>query len=312
MDIVAGTDATELSAALASRRRRRRDSLAALLFLLPNLTGFLLFTCVPLVASLVLSLFDWPLVSTPTFIGLQNYRHMLSTDPAFYQVLKNTLLFVLGYVPANIVLSLGIAMWLSTLVRARNLARILFFVPVMTPMVGVSLVWVLMYQPRIGVIAWAWQSVFHNPGPDWIGSTTWVIPAIIVVVLWQNVGYNMLVFSAGLQAIPGQYYDAAAIDGAGSWSRFWHVTIPLLSPSIFFGAVLTIITSLQVFDQPFIVSGGGPGIASTSMVLYLYENAFSYFRMGYASAIAWALFLIIMTFTGVQFALQRKWVFYES
>jgi len=312
MDIQAGIDAAALSATLSSRRRRRRESLTAVLFLLPNLTGFLLFTCIPLVASLVLSLFDWPLVTSPTFIGADNYRHMLTSDPAFYQVLTNTLLFVAGYVPANIVLSLGIAVWLTTLVHVRNLARILFFVPVMTPMVGVALVWVLLYQPRTGVISWVWQSIFHNPGPDWIGSTTWAIPAIIIVTLWQNVGYNLLVFSAGLQAIPQQYYDAASIDGANRWGRFLHVTLPMLSPSIFFGTVLTVITSLQVFDQPFIVTGVGPGIASTTMVLYLYQNAFSYFHMGYASAIAWALFLIIMTFTGVQFLLQRKWVFYES
>jgi multiple sugar transport system permease protein len=122
----------------------------------------------------------------------------------------------------------------------------------------------------------------------------------------------MLVFSAGLQAIPQQYYEAASIDGANRWTRFWHITLPMLSPSIFFGTVLTIITSLQVFDQPFIVTGGGPGISSTTMVLYLYQNAFSYFHMGYASAIAWALFVLIMIFTALQFFLQRKWVYYES
>ncbi|HVA89383.1 MAG TPA: sugar ABC transporter permease [Chloroflexota bacterium] len=312
MSVYAVGDGAARAPTLAVRRRKRRDAVTAVLFLLPNLTGFLLFTCIPLIASLGLSFFDWPLVSSPTFIGLHNYQHMLTADPAFFQVLGNTLLFVAGYVPANVIISLGIALWLSTLVRGRNLARILFFVPVMTPMVGVALVWVLLYQPRTGVIDWAWQSVLHTQGPDWIGSAQWAIPAIIIVTLWQNVGYNMLVFSAGLQAIPAQYYEAAAIDGATRWARFRHVTLPMLSPSIFFGTVLTIITSLQVFDQPFIVTGGGPGISSTTMVLYLYQNAFSYYHMGYASAIAWVLFLIIMIFTAIQFVLQRKWVFYES
>jgi multiple sugar transport system permease protein len=312
MDTQAGLDLVVRAPTRAGWRRRRREMLTALMFLLPNLAGFLLFTCIPLVASLVLSLFDWPLVSSPTFIGLRNYVHMFTGDAAFYQVLANTLTFVFGYVPLNIVISLGIAVWLSTLVRARNLARILFFVPVMTPMVGVALVWVLMYQPQNGVIDWAWRALTHTTGPDWTGSARWAIPAIIIVTLWQNVGYNMLVFSAGLQAIPQQYYEAASIDGANRWTRFWHITLPMLSPSIFFGTVLTIITSLQVFDQPFIVTGGGPGISSTTMVLYLYQNAFSYFHMGYASAIAWALFVLIMIFTALQFFLQRKWVYYES
>jgi len=312
MDTQAGLDLAARAPARAAQRRRRRETLTALTFLLPNLVGFLLFTCVPLIASLVLSLFDWPLVSSPTFIGLRNYVHMFTSDVAFYQVLANTLTFVFGYVPLNIVLSLGIAVWLSTLVRLRNLTRILFFVPVMTPMVGVALVWVLMYQPQNGVIDWAWRAITHTTGPDWTGSARWAILSIIIVTLWQNVGYNMLVFSAGLQAIPQQYYEAASIDGANRWTRFWHITLPLLSPSIFFGTVLTIITSLQVFDQPFIVTGGGPGIASTTMVLYLYQNAFSYFHMGYASTIAWTLFVIIMVFTALQFFLQKKWVYYES
>jgi multiple sugar transport system permease protein len=305
-------DAAVGAPTLARRTRKRRESVSAVLFLLPNLTGFLLFTCIPLVASLALSFTDWSLVTSPHFVGLHNYQHMLMVDPAFWQVLTNTLLIVAGYVPLNIVVSVALAVWLSTLVRMRNLARILFFVPVLTPAVGVALVWVLLYQPRSGIIDWAWQSVFHSQGPDWIGSEHWAIPAIIVVTMWQNVGYNLLIFSAGLQAIPEQYYEAAALDGASKWRRFLHVTLPMLSPSIFFGTVLTMITTLQLFDQPFIITGGGPGIASTTMVLYLYQNAFSYFHMGYASAIAWALFLIIMTVTGIQFLLQRKWVFYES
>lgn len=296
----------------ARRQRHRREVAVALSFLLPNLVGFLLFTCLPLLASLVLSLFDWPLVSAPHFIGGQNYLHLLTADPAFFSILGTTFLFVVGYVPANIVLSLAIAVWLSTLVRGRNLARILFFIPVMTPTVGVALVWVLLYQPGNGVIDWVWRALTHHPGPDWLGSSQWAIPAIIIVALWQNVGYNMLVFSAGLQAIPHMYYEAAAIDGANRWKRFWRITLPMLSPSIFFGTVLTVITSLQVFDQPFIITGGGPGIASTTMVLYLYQNAFSYFHMGYASALAWVLFGIIMIITALQFVLQRKWVYYES
>jgi multiple sugar transport system permease protein len=312
MQSAVGRDAAVGAVTHAGRTRKRRESVSALLFLLPNLTGFLIFTLFPLIASLGLSFTDWSLVTSPNFVGLRNYQHLFTNDPAFWQVFKNTLLLVVGYVPLNIVVSVALAVWLASLVRMRNLARILFFVPVLTPGVGVALVWVLLYQPRSGVIDWAWQSLFHTQGPDWIGSTTWAIPAIIIVTMWQNVGYNLLVFSAGLQAIPEQYYEAASLDGAGKWRRFFHVTLPMLSPSIFFGTVLTVITSLQLFDQPFIITGGGPGISSTTLVLYLYQNGFLYYHMGYASAIAWALFAVIMLVTAVQFLLQRKWVFYES
>ena len=171
MQSAVGRDAAVGTATRARRTRKRRESVSALLFLLPNLTGFLIFTCIPLVASLGLSFTDWSLVTSPSFVGLHNYQHMLTADPAFWQVFKNTLLIVAGYVPLNIVVSVALAVWLSTLVRMRNLARILFFVPVLTPGVGVALVWVLLYQPRSGVIDWAWHSVFHTQGPDWIGST---------------------------------------------------------------------------------------------------------------------------------------------
>lgn len=292
--------------------RQHQETRAAAAFLLPNIAGFLLFTLIPLVASLAISFFNWPLTSSPTFVGWHNYVRLFTNDSTFYQILTNTLLYVAGYVPLNIVLSLGIAVWLSTLARGRNFFRILFFIPVMAPMVGVALVWSLLYVPQTGVIDWALSSVFHLPGPDWAGSTTWALPAIIFMSVWQGFGYNMLVFSAGLQGIPEQYYEAAAIDGAGGWARFWQITIPLLSPSLFFGTVLTIISSLQVFDQAFVLTSGGPGVASTSLVLDLYQNGFQYFKMGYASAIAWALFILIMLVTALQFALQRKWVYYEA
>lgn len=302
----------ELAARTRHGRRRRQETLAAVAFLLPNIAGFLLFTLVPLVASLVISFFRWPLTSSPTYVGWHNYVRLFTNDSTFYQILTNTVLYVAGYVPLNIILSLGIAVWLSTLTRGRSFFRILFFIPVMAPMVGVALVWSLLYAPQNGVIDWTLSTVFRLPGPDWAGSTAWALPAIIFMSVWQGFGYNMLVFSAGLQGISEQYYEAAAIDGAGGWSRFWRITLPLLSPSLFFGTVLTIISSLQVFDQAFVLTSGGPGVASTTLVLDLYQNGFQYFKMGYASAIAWALFILIMLVTALQFFLQRKWVYYEA
>jgi len=305
--------ATAATGKVQKRRRARSDALAAYAFLLPNMVGFLIFTLGPLVASFVVSFFNWQLsVSStpPAFIGFGNYVKIFTQDPVFYTVVGNTLFYVTLYVSLNIVVSLSLALWLSTLTRWRNLFRILFFIPVMTPLVGVALVWALMYDQH-GVINWA-LSLVHIPPPGWIGSTQWAMPAILLLSVWQGFGYNMLVFSAGLQGIPQQYYEAAAIDGANTWRRFWHITLPQMSPSLFFGIVLTIISALQVFDQAYVLTSGGPGNATTTLVLYLFQNGFQYFHMGYASAIAWVLFAMIMAVTAVQFLAQKRWVYYEA
>lgn len=298
-----------LNARAPIRRRKLRDIGGAYLFLAPNMLGFLVFILFPLVAAVVISLFDWSLLAPPTFIGLGNYAQLLSKDPVFHQILLNTLYFVFGYVPLNIVMSLGLAIWLSGRIRAKSLFRVIFFFPVMTPGVAVSLVWLLMYD-RSGVINW-FLSLIHIQGPNWVGSTTWAMPAVILMSLWYGVGYNMLVFGAGIQAIPANFYEAASIDGATRFNQFWNVTIPLLSPSIFFALVMTLITSFQVFDQVFILTGGGPGASTTTLVLYTYQNGFSYFRMGYAASVSTVLFLLIMVVTIGQFILQRRWVHYE-
>jgi multiple sugar transport system permease protein len=291
------------------RRRKLRDIAGAYLFLAPNMLGFLVFVLFPLVAAFVISLFDWSLLTSPTFLGLGNYARLLTQDPVFHRILFNTLYFVFGYVPLNIVISLGLAVWLSGRIRAKSLFRIIFFFPVMTPGVAVSLVWLLMYDPS-GVINW-FLSLVGIHGPNWVGSATWAMPAVILMSLWYGVGYNMLVFSAGLQAIPGNFYEAASIDGATRLHQFWNITIPLLSPSIFFGLVMTLITSFQVFDQVFILTGGGPGASTTTLVLYTFQNGFSYFRMGYAASVSTVLFLLIMAVTIGQFILQKRWVHYE-
>ncbi|HEU5432849.1 MAG TPA: sugar ABC transporter permease [Thermomicrobiales bacterium] len=292
-------------------RRGGGETAAAYGFLAPNGIGFLAFTLIPIVASFVLSLFDWPLLSSPSYVGLQNYRDLATKDPVFGQVLLNTVSFVVGYVPFNLLLSLGIAVWLSSKIRARNLFRIVFFLPVVTPMVANAMIWTLLYAPNTGVIDWFIATIFHVPGPNWLGSQNLAMPAMVAMSLWQGFGYNMLIFSAGLQVIPRDLYEAAALDGASAWRRFLNITLPLLTPFIFFGLVLTLITSFQVFTQPYILTGGGPGVSTTTLVLYLYNNGFQYFRMGYASALAWILFLIIMAITIVQFVAQRRWVHYE-
>ena len=296
-------------ASAMARRRKWRDIGGAYLFLTPNMLGFLVFILFPLVASFVISFFDWSLLTPPTFIGPGNYIRLLAQDPVFHRILFNTLYFVFGYVPLNIVVSLGLAVWLSGRIRGKSVFRVIFFFPVMTPAIAVSLVWLLMYG-QSGVINW-FLSLVHIQGPNWVGSAFWAMPAVILMSLWYGFGYNLLVFSAGLQAIPSYFYESAAIDGATGWRQFWNITIPLLSPSIFFALVMTLITSFQVFDQVFILTSGGPGVSTTTLVLYMYQNGFAYFHMGYAATISTILFLLIMAVTISQFFFQRRWVHYE-
>ncbi len=292
------------------RRSQWRNTGIAYLFLAPNIIGFLFFTLLSLLAAFGLSFFRWSLLTTPEFNGFGNYVQLLTIDPVFHQVLINTLYFVFGYVPLNIIVSLGMAVWISGPIRFKNVFRIIMFLPVLTPAVGVALVWLLMYDQG-GIINQTLLLFFHIKGPNWLASDQWAMPAVILMSLWYNFGYNMLVFSAGLQNIPQHFYEAAAIDGATRWTRFWHITIPLLSPSLFFGVVLTLISSFQVFDQVYILTGGGPGIDTTTLVLYAYQNGFTYYKMGYAATVSTVLFLLILVVTLLQFVLQRKWVHYE-
>lgn len=294
----------------APRRGRRGDTAAAYAFLAPNGIGFLIFTLIPIGASFVLSLYNWPLLKSPSFTGTQNYRDLATKDPVFWQVLRNTFLYVFGYVPLNLLLALAIAVWLSSKIRGRNLFRVIFFLPVVTPMVANAMIWTLLYMPNNGIIDWTLINVFHVGGPNWLGSQNLAMPAMIVMSVWQGFGYNMLILSAGLQVIPADLYAAAALDGASAWRRFLNITLPLLTPFLFFALVMTLITSFQVFTQPYILTGGGPGVSTTTLVLYLYNNGFQFFKMGYASALAWILFVIIMMITAIQFVAQKRWVHY--
>jgi multiple sugar transport system permease protein len=286
------------------------NAATVLAFLLPNGLGFLGFTLLPLLASLVLSFLSWPLLGQYKFVGLDNYIRLFTKDPVFFRVFLNTLYFVVGYVPLNLIFAVAIAVWLNSNLRGGRIFRLIFFLPVFTPMVANALVWRLLLSPH-GVIDYA-LSRFHLPSPNWLGSDRWAMPAMILMSIWQGFGYNMLVFSAGLRSIPRPLYEAAAIDGAKPWTRFWKITLPMLTPSIFFGMVMTFITSFQVFVQPYVLTAGGPGVSTTTVVYYLYNNGFQYFKMGYASAVAWVLFAIIMIATALQFGFQKRFVHYEN
>jgi multiple sugar transport system permease protein len=296
--------------AAASRGRRGRSDLAvAAVFLLPSLLGLTVFLIGPMLASLALSFTNWQVIGEVRFVGFANYLNLAASDPIFWQVLRVTLLYTAEYLVLNITLALAMAVWIGSLRWGRQLFRLVFFLPTFTPLIGVSLVWLLMLTPG-GLIDWLFRSL-GLAIPNLITSPILALQALVLVSLWSHFGYNMLLFGAALGSIPSTYIDAAAIDGAGAWQRFWKIKLPLISPSLFFGTVLTVISSLQTFDQVYALTHGGPGSATSTLGYAIYNQGFVTYRMGYASSIAWVLFAVIMMLTALQLRLQEKWVHYD-
>jgi multiple sugar transport system permease protein len=292
-------------------RGRRGDGKAATGFMAPSMLGLLAFTAFPIVASLIIGFYNWPVIGSHTFIGLKNYENLL-TSKEFHTAILNTFVFVLLYVPLNIVISLGLAVWIGSKgIRLRGLYRTIFFIPAVTPVVANAAIFSLILSPN-GLIDSLMQTWFGVQAPNFLGSKTWAMPAVVMLSIWQGFGYNMLVFSAALDAVPASLTEAAAIDGAGSVARFFRIVLPLITPSIFFAVVLTLISSFQVFTQAYVLTGGGPGNATTTMVVYLYEQGFQFYKMGLASAVAWVLFIIILVITVFQFIGQKRWVHYDQ
>ena len=289
----------------------RRSTFTALGFLAPSGIGFLVFTLIPIVGSIALAFFSWPILGEHKLVGGRNFVTLLTTDPVFFRALRNTTLFVVLYVPVNFVISLGIAVWISPRIRLRGLYRVLFFLPAVTPIVANALVWRLMLQPR-GLIDSLLTSTLGIGPTNLLGGELTAMICVVAMSVWQGFGYNMLVFSAGLDAINPSLYEAADIDGVSRWRQFWTITVPMLSPSMFFAAVLTLITSFQVFSQPYILTGGGPGVATQTMVMYMYQKGFQFYQLGMASAISTVLLIIIVLVTGLQFLGQRRFVHYDG
>ena len=304
---LAGTPA----AAGGWRTWRRRYDLNGYLFLAPDLIGTLVFAVGPVLAALALGLFAWDVLTPPRFAGLDNYRQLLFDDPVFRQVLLNTTYYVLGTVPLRTVLALLLAIALNQQIRGMSLFRAAFFLPTITSAVAAATVWRWIYEPNFGLLNSVLYTIGIDHPPAWISSATWAMPALILLGVWQGLGFQMVIFLAGLQAIPAHLYEAAAIDGATWWDRFRYITVPLISPTTFFVLVISVIGSYQVFDQAFILTEGGPGYATTTLVYYIYNYAFQFFKMGYAAAIAWVLFAIVFVLTVIQFRLQARWVHYD-
>jgi multiple sugar transport system permease protein len=288
----------------------RGTARAAWLFLAPALAVIGVFFFLPVVASLALSFTDFDIYAiadshNARFVGLANYAQ-LSATPLFWTALENTLYFAFAGAPLSVLVALGAALLVNAkLVRFKGFFRTAYFAPFVTTLVAVAIVWRYLYHPRYGLLNAALGAVGIGP-VDWLGDPHWAMPAIILLAVWRNFGYNMLIFVAGLQRIPAQLYEAAELDGAGAWTRFRYITLPQLAPTFVFVGVITAIGYFQLFAEPYVMTGGGPLKSTLSMVLFMYEEGFRWWRLGSAAAIAFVLFFIILVFTLVQLRLQRE------
>ena len=310
-----GTKGDHDSSIRVERRRftlQQREAITGYLFLLPNMIGFLVFTAFAVVASAAISLTSWDLLSDPEFVGFANYVELFTDDPLFRTVLWNTFYFTVVSVPASTILALGLALILNSGLRAIPLFRTAYFLPVITATVVVALIWRWFYNPDFGILNYVLYRLGVGVPPNWLASRQWAMPSVIILSVWKQVGYNMVIFVAGLQSIPASLYEAAATDGAGGWQRFRHITLPLLTPTTFFVLVISIIGSLQVFDAVLVLTDGGPANATRTMVYHIWEEAFVFLNMGYAAAVAWILFFLVFLVTILQWKLQQRWVHYEA
>ncbi len=290
-------------------RLARREALTFYILILPWVIGFLIFLAYPMLRSLYLSFTSYNLLSPPEWVGLRNFQRIFS-DPDFWQSLKVTTLYALGSVPGGTIIALALAMVLAQKLRGVNFWRTIFFLPSILSSIAVAVLWLFIFRPQDGLLNMA-LGLFGIKGPDWLLSEWWALPALILMS-WWSVGGQIVIYLAGLKGIPEVLYEAAEIDGATGWAKFRYVTIPMLSPTIFFNVVLAIIGALQVFDVGWVMTRGGPNKATLFYMLNLYERAFQLGQMGYASALAWILFIIIMIITLLVVRSSAAWVYYES
>jgi multiple sugar transport system permease protein len=301
--------ASTAAAARRVSRVRLRENLDAYLFIGPWLIGFLLLTAGPMLGSIALALSDWDLLSAPEFVGLKNFPE-LAGDDLFWLSLYNTAYYTFIAVPVHLAAALGAALILNLRLRWINYYRTMVYLPSITPSVASAFLWMWIFNPDFG-LANGVLDLFGLPRSLWIWDPDLAKPALILMGLWA-IGPRMVILLAGLQGVPDSLYEAASVDGAGPWHRFRHITLPMLSPVLFFSLVISIIGSFQVFNLAYIMTKGGPANATLFYVLYLYRSAWESLRMGYASALAWVLFLIILAFTLVQMSIARRWVYYEG
>jgi multiple sugar transport system permease protein len=280
------------------------------IFLAPTIFGLLFATLGPVLAAIGISFTDWDVITPPVFAGLDNYKRLIE-DPTFRKALVNTLYYVGVMVPVSTVLSLFFAFLLNQKLRGVTWYRTAYFLPVVSSTVAVALVWSWIYAKDFGLLNFFLRQIGAEP-VGWLSSTTWAMPAVIIMAVWGNLGAGIIIFLAGLQAIPESYYEAAEIDGADRLNKFFRITVPLITPSLFFYFIITMIDAFQAFEAIYVMTRGGPVNSTTTMVYYIYRNGFRNFKMGYASSQAIVLFVVIMVLTLVYWRLQDRWVMYDA
>ncbi len=295
----------------APHKPRRSEWLAGYLFISPWFIGFIIFTLGPFLVSFGLSFTEWDLIGQPAFNGLDNYVQ-LAGDSLFWQSLKVTTLYALGRVPLGIIAGIATALLLNRKIRFIGIWRVIYYMPVVLPPVAVSMLWMWVFNPDYGILNGILWTLFGIHGPAYLQDEFWVLPALMTMAVWSMMGRNMIIYLSGLQSIAPELYEAADIDGANAWHKFLGITLPMLTPIIFFNLVMGLMDSFKLFTQAYVMTQGGPRYASLFYVYYLYQHAFQRFHMGYASAMAWVFFVILMGLTVLVFRSSKAWVYYES
>lgn len=288
---------------------RKREALMGYVFLSPWILGFLIFLAGPMLASIYLSLTNYKMIQPPQWIGLANYERMF-TDPFVATSLRVTTVFTALSVPLSIVLALAVALLLNQKIVASGIFRTIFYLPSLISGVAVAIVFAWIFNYRFGILNYL-LSLVGIDGPNWLGHPRYALWAFIIMSLW-GIGGNVIIYLAGLQGVPVSLHEAAKIDGANAWYRFWNITLPLITPVLLFTLIMGVIGTFQTFTASYIMTGGGPANATLFYLLYLYRNAFNWFEMGYASALAWLLFIIILTCTLILWSTSARWVYYEG
>ncbi|GAB3821896.1 sugar ABC transporter permease [Kribbella italica] len=280
------------------------------LLALPAIIGFVAFTLAPMIASLVISLTDWTIGGKPSFVGLANYKRMFTADDSFYKSLWATLYYTLGAVPLLLIVAFAVALLLNQPVRGQAVFRVIYYLPAIVPIVANSMLWIWLFNPDFGLLNTVTEKA-GLPRSQWIFDESTAIPSLVLMSVW-GFGNVAVIFLAGLQGVPRQLYEAISVDGGGTWRKFRHITLPMMTPTIFYSLVTGVIGALQVFVQAAVMTEGGPNDSTLFYIYYLYRTAFTNNEMGYASALAWILFLVIMAVTVVLFRNSSRWVYYEA
>jgi multiple sugar transport system permease protein len=289
----------------------KRQNLAGWLFVGPVILGVLFFQLAPVAASLAVSLTNWSGLNQPKFLAFDNYKELFTADDTFWPSLKNTVVFTVAVVVLTIGIGLALAVLCNQKVKGIGIFRTLYYSPAVTNVVAIGFVWFWLYDPTNGLFNSTLKTVGID-GPAWLSDTKTALIAVIIVAIWQGVGYPMVILLAGLQSIDQSLLEAATVDGASAWRRFWSVVVPLLTPSLFFLTITQFITSFQVFGIIYVMTSGGPNNATSVFIFHIYEAAFGHGRLGYASAMGWVLFVIVGVVTAVQWKLEKRWVHYDN